>query len=226
MPRYVFGAGVNLEHTVYDRDGALTAGATVVFTATPATGSPVVPAVSTPSTGVYRAATFAPGSTGQWTYSVSVSGPVTDIVYGAFAVVDGSTLTTPPTGAYASQADLSNILSPLPDNADTLLIRAAREIDRALLCAVYDVENADVIAALKQASLEQIAGAQQDGDSTGLGGVTTTATNFTIGKIQVTKASGSTTPVPRTNGLVDQAWLTLQTAGLTGQGPGERWVNW
>jgi len=226
MPRYLLGQGVNLEHTVYDRDGALTAGATVLFTATPASGSPVVPAVSSPSTGVYRAATFAPAAAGQWTYDVVVSGPVTDIVHGAFAVVDGSTLTTPPTGAYASQADLSNILSPLPDNADTLLVRAAREIDRALICSVYDVEDADVIEALRQASLEQIAGAQQDGDTTGLGGLTQTATNFSIGKIQVQRAATSTTPVPRTNGLVDQAWLTLQAAGLTGQGPGERWAAW
>ncbi|GIE29964.1 hypothetical protein Ait01nite_030090 [Actinoplanes italicus] len=222
MPRYLLGQGVNLEHTVYDRDGALAA-ATVVFTATPTVGSPVIPSVASPSLGIYRAATFEPTDLGQWTYKVAVTGPVTDARFGAFQVVDGSTLAVPPTGAYASQADLSDILSPLPDNADQLLIRAAREIDRALLAAVYDITDPVYVEALRQASLEQIAGNAQDGDSTGLGGILTTITSFTIGKLQGTKAATPTSPVPRTNGLVDQAWLTLQAAGLTGGQPGEPW---
>jgi hypothetical protein len=163
---------------------------------------------------------------GAWTYRVLVTGAVADVVYGAFTVVDGSTLTTPPTGAYASQADLAAILYPLPDNADQLLVRAAREIDRALLCQTYDTEAAATIAALRQATLEQIAGNAQDGDSTGLGGILTTSTDFSIGKLSVKRSSTPTTPVPRTNGLVDQAWLTLQAAGLTGGGPGERWAVW
>jgi hypothetical protein len=225
MPRYLLGQGVNLQHTVYDRDGTLAA-ATVVFTATPATGDPVVPSVTSPSTGIYRAATFVPEDLGAWSYQVAVTGAVSDVAYGAFHVVDGSTLATPPSGAYASQVDLSAILHPLPDNADQLLIRAALEIDRALICSVYDAADTDVIAALKQATLEQIAGNTQDGDSTGLGGIVQTATNFTIGKIQVAKAATSTTPVPRINGLVNTAWLTLQAAGLTGGHPGERWANW
>lgn len=225
MPRYLLGQGVNLEHTVHDRDGALAA-ASVVFTATPAVGSPVVPSVTNPSIGVYRAATFVPTDLGQWTYKVVVTGAVSDVAFGAFTLVDGSTLTVPPTGAYASQAELAAILYPLPDNADQLLVRAARVLDRALLCSYYDPTDADVIAALKQAALEQIAGDLADGDSTGLGGVVQTATNFSIGKISVQKAATSTTPVPRTGGLVDQAWLTLQAAGLTGGGPGERQVWW
>lgn len=224
MPRYLLGQGVNLEHRVYDRDGA-PAAASVVFTATPTTGSPVVPSVSTPSIGVYRAATFAPPA-GSWTYRVDVTGAVTDVAFGAFTVVDGALFATLPTGAYASLADLSAVLSPLPDNADQLLVRAAREIDRALITAVYDPEDPAVIEALRQASLEQIAGNAQDGDSTGLGGITTTATAFTIGKVQVSKAATASTPVPRTGGLVDQAWLTLQAAGLTGGQPGERWACW
>jgi hypothetical protein len=225
MPRYLLGQGVNLQHTVYNRDGALT-DATVVFTATPATGSPVVPVVTPVSTGVYRAATFVPAAAVQWRYAVVVSGAVDDVAYGAFTVIDGSTLAVAPAGAYASQVDLSEVLYPLPDNADQLLIRAAREIDRALLCATYDTEAAATIAALRQASLEQIAGNAQDGDSTGLGGILTTSTDFNIGKLSVKRSSTPTTPVPRTGGLVDQAWLTLQAAGLTGQGPGERWANW
>lgn len=225
MPRYLLGQGVNLEHTVYDRAGAL-ADATVVFTATPAVGTPVIPSVTHVSTGLYRAATFVPTDLGAWTYRVDVTGAVSDVAFGAFTLVDGSTLTTPPTGAYASQADLAGILYPIPDNADQLLVRASLEIDRALLTAVYDTTDTAVIAALKQATLEQIAGNAQDGDSTGLGGVTQTATNFSIGKISVQKAATSTSPVPRTVGLVSQAWLTLQAAGLTGGGPGERWAVW
>jgi hypothetical protein len=225
MPRYLLGQGVNLEHTVYDRDGALAA-ATVAFTATPAVGTPVIPTVTNPSTGIYRAATFVPTDLGAWTYRVDVTGAVSDVAFGAFTLVDGSTLTTPPTGAYASQADLATILYPLPDNADQLLVRAAREIDRALLCATYDIEAEATIAALKQATLEQIAGNAQDGDSTGLGGILTTSTDFNIGKLSVKRSSTPTTPVPRAGGLVDQAWLTLQAAGLTGGGPGERWACW
>ncbi|MEV6297850.1 hypothetical protein AB0M02_00420 [Actinoplanes sp. NPDC051861] len=225
MPRYLLGQGVNLQHTVYNRDGQLTA-ADVVFTATDEDGGDVVPSVTTPSTGLYRAATFLPAVTGPWTYVVAVTGAVNDVAYGAFTVVDGSTLTTPPTGAYASQADLAGVLTPLPDNADQLLVRAALQIDRALLTSVYDTTDTGVIAALRQATLEQILGDQQDGDTTGLGGVTQTATNFSIGKISVQKAATTSTPVPRVGGLVEQAWLTLQAAGLTGGGPGERWVNW
>lgn len=222
MPRYLLGQGVNLQHTVYDRDGQLT-DATVVFTATPSVGAPVVPGTTRLSTGVYRAPTFVPAAAGSWAYTVQVTGAVSDIAYGFFTMVDGSLLTTPPAGAYASQADLAGIISPLPENAEVLLVRAAREIDRALLTATYEIDDPIVIEALRQASLEQISGALQDGDINGLGGLTQTATNFTLGKLQVTKAATATTPVPRTNGLVDQAWLILQAAGLTGGQPGERW---
>lgn len=221
MPRYLLGQGVNLKHTVYDRNGALTA-ATVVFTATPEEGDPVVPAVTTTSTGVYTAATFVPEVEGTWTYSVDVSGAVEDVVYGTFTVVDGSTLTTAPADAYASQADLATVIYPLPDDADLLLRRAARAIDRVLLCSVYDPTEPEKIEALRLATLEQIAGGRQDGDTTGLGGITTTSTSFSLGKLSVQRQATSTTPVPRIGGLVEQAWLVLQAAGMTGQGPGER----
>lgn len=218
MPRYLLGQGVNLEHYVYDRDGALT-DATVVFTATPAVGSPVAPTVNRVSAGRFRAATFVPVDDGQWTYGVAVTGAVSDVAYGAFTVVDGSTLATPPAGAYASQADLADIVYPLPDNADLLLLRASRLIDRALLCSIYDPTDAAVIAALKVATLEQIAGSRASGDTTGLG-ILTTVSSFTLGKLTV-QQQASTSTAPTTNGLVDQAWLALQTAGLTGGGPGE-----
>ena len=224
MPRYLLGQGVNLQHTVHDRDGAL-ADAIVVFTATPESGAPVIPAVTHESLGVYRAATFVPASTGTWTYEVSVTGAVSDVVHGVFTVVDGNQLVAP-AGAYASQADLASVLYPLPDNAELLLQRAARAIDRALLCAVYDPDDTAVQAALRAATLEQIAGDQADGDTTGLGGVTVSATSFTLGKLTVQKAATSSTPVPRTGGLVDQAYAILQAAGLTAGQPGERWSCW
>lgn len=218
MPRYLLGQGVNLEHYVYDRDGALT-DATVAFTATPLAGSPVAPSVSHVSTGRYRAATFVPVAGGQWTYQVAVTGAVSDVAYGTFTIVDGSTLAIPPAGAYASQADLADIINPLPDNADLLLIRAARLIDRALICSWYDPTSAAVIAALKAATLEQIAGSRASGDTTGLG-ILTTVSSFTLGKLTV-QQQAATSVAPTTNGLVDQAWLALQAAGLTGHGPGE-----
>ncbi len=128
--------------------------------------------------------------------------------------------TTPPTGAYASQQDLADAgLDPIPDNADLLLQRASRQIDRALFTAVYDITDTDVVTALQQATVEQVLGTLAGGDSAGLG-VATQVSQFTIGKLSATKQLGSTSGgssgAPTTGGIVDQAWIILQTAGLTG----------
>jgi hypothetical protein len=86
MATYDLGDGVNLEHLVYDRDDALTA-ATVAITVTRPDGTSfTAPAITTPSTGTYRAATFVPDAAGVWSYQWSISGTVTDIAPGAFSV--------------------------------------------------------------------------------------------------------------------------------------------
>jgi hypothetical protein len=128
--------------------------------------------------------------------------------------------TTPPAGAYASQADLDAVVSPVPGNADQLLVRASRDVDRALLTAVYDRTDPAVIAALRDAVLEQVAGNLASGDRGGLGAASAPS-SFTIGRLAVQGATPAA--VPRTGGLVDQAWAVLQAAGLTGHGPGAVW---
>lgn len=125
----------------------------------------------------------------------------------------------PPSGAYAAAEDLVGVVDPVPDNADRLLVLAAREIDRALLCAVYDTADADVIAALKAANIEQVVGMLASGDTSGLGITTSTPSGFTIGKLSVQQAAVG--PAPTTGRLYDQAYEVLQLAGLTGGGPGE-----
>lgn len=130
--------------------------------------------------------------------------------------------TTPPTGAYASQQDLADSgLDPMPANADLLLLRASRMINRALLTSVYDATDADVIAALRDACVEQVLGMLAGGDTGGMG-ISTSVGSFQIGKLQVQKRSSTATgQAPTTSGIVDQAWAILQSAGLTGHAP---WV--
>lgn len=125
---------------------------------------------------------------------------------------------TPP-GSYASLDDLTDAISPraLPANAAQLLIRASRDIDRALLCAIYDPTDPDVQATLAEATAEQAAGNINAGDTTGLGAA---AGGFTIGRISVQAKTGQREAAPRRIGVLwEQAWDVLQLAGLTGQGP-------
>ena len=122
--------------------------------------------------------------------------------------------------AYATPNDLDGIVDPVPANAELLLVRASRAVDQALLTAVYDPTDLDVIEALRQATVEQVAGTLESGDKNGLG-VITTSRSFTIGKITVQR-DATTASAPTTGGLVSQAFAVLQAAGLTGQPPTER----
>jgi hypothetical protein len=130
--------------------------------------------------------------------------------------------TTPPAGAYAAQADLVGVVNPIPATADLLLVRASRAIDRALLTAVYDRTDPVMIAALKAATVEQLAGTLAGGDKQGLGVATAPPQSFTIGRLAVQKPAAATS-APTTGGIVDQAWSILQAAGLTGHAPLEAW---
>ena len=118
---------------------------------------------------------------------------------------------------YATPEDLNGVISPVPDNAALLILRASRAVDRALLTAVYDPDDSAVQEALKQATVEQVAGTQAGGDRTGLG-VVQAPQAFTIGRLNVQRGSAPH-QAPTTGGLVDQAWAVLQAAGLTGHPP-------
>jgi hypothetical protein len=127
--------------------------------------------------------------------------------------------------AYATAAELAAAPYNLtPANPDLLLDRASRDVDQALLCQVYDVDDPDNVAALKTATLEQAAGYLDFGDRTGAG-VATPTQGFTLGRLSVQKATqgaGAASAQPsRIRGLWPQAWAVLQQAGLTGDGPQE-----
>lgn len=121
--------------------------------------------------------------------------------------------------AYATVAQLAAPpYSRTPANAQQLLYRASRDVDQALLCAVYDVTDPAVLVALEQATLEQAAAGLDNGDLTGNG--VTRGGGFTLGRLAVqTPAAGATGAPQKVGRLWAQAWAVLQLAGLTGQGP-------
>ena len=119
---------------------------------------------------------------------------------------------------YATITDLNGVLDRIPANAELLLIRASRDIDQALICAVYDPTSPAVIDTLRQATVEQVAGNLEDGDTSGLGG--SSPQSFTIGSLSVTRRQTSGGgEVRRVGRLAEQAWLVLHQAGLTGHEP-------
>ncbi|NIL56716.1 hypothetical protein [Salinispora arenicola] len=136
--------------------------------------------------------------------------------------------------AYATEAELTAYPVTVPTGASAalLLTRASRDVDRALLTAAYDTDtngsptDAGVIAALRDATCEQVAGMIAAGDITGTGAMPPTA-SFAIGKVSVVRggqgAGGSSQQASKINGLWPQAWQALQAAGLTGHGPQEPW---
>lgn len=128
---------------------------------------------------------------------------------------------------HATEAELTAypVTVPAGASAALLLKRASRDVDRALLCAVYDVEDgvatdADVLAALRDATIEQVAGMIEAGDLTGTGAAAPVS-GVTIGRVSVQRQlpGGGATTATRVGPLYPQAWAVLQQAGLTGQGP-------
>ncbi|MBM0275325.1 hypothetical protein [Micromonospora tarensis] len=125
-------------------------------------------------------------------------------------------------GSYATLLDLTDHLGSTPANAEKLLVRASRDVDRALLCTVYDAEDEVVLEALRMATLEQVAANLDAGNSTGFGAVR--RGGFSLGRITVESAPVTPpegAPV-RIGTLWEQAWMVLQAAGLTGHGPQSR----
>ena len=120
--------------------------------------------------------------------------------------------------AYATVDQLNTKLGRTPVNAQQLLDRASRDVDRAILCAVYDPTDPAVVTALREATLEQVATNLDQGDVTGLGG-TQRGRSFTIGRLNVQRSTSSDDRPARIGSLWEQAWDILQAAGLTGHGP-------
>lgn len=114
-----------------------------------------------------------------------------------------------------------------PVNAQQLLDRASRDIDSALLCSTYDVDDdgdptdQDVIDALRDATLEQVAYQLEIGNTSGIrhGLQPGVPSGTSAGEVDLSRgqsAGGSSERQPRVG---EHAWSILQSAGLTGEGP-------
>jgi hypothetical protein len=125
--------------------------------------------------------------------------------------------------AYATTAELQTRLGNgyNPTNAQTLLDRASRDIDQALLSAIYSPTEAAIIAALKDACLEQVVYQLEIGNTSGIRhgmqpGVPSGSSAGTVDLSRGQSAGGSSVGQPR---LGEQVWSILQKAGLTGMAP-------
>lgn len=107
-----------------------------------------------------------------------------------------------------------------PANIGRLLTLASRDVDAALISAVYNPDDEQVITALREATIEQAAYHLDTGDTTGTGGLAAYGM-VSIGSVQLGRAAqaggGQTGSAARP--LAPGAWAVLQTAGLTGHGP-------
>jgi hypothetical protein len=123
--------------------------------------------------------------------------------------------------AYATAGELAAFLGYTPEGADRLLDRASRDVDRALLCAVYDATDTAVTGALKAATLEQVAYQLTVGNTDGIAhgmqpGVPSGQSAGSVDLSRGTSVGGASAGLPW---LGEQAFSELQQAGLTGQGP-------
>ncbi|WP_101788651.1 hypothetical protein [Nonomuraea indica] len=126
--------------------------------------------------------------------------------------------------AYATVDDLvPTYVSSAPANVELLLTRASRAVDRALLAAVYDVDDPDVVTALRDATCEQVAAWVEAGE-TGTG-ASAEYGDVQIGSVRLARgtrgssnggAGGGGSAATR---LAPQAWAVLQQARLTGHEP-------
>jgi hypothetical protein len=192
----------------------------------PAGGGAAV--VGPTSTGVVHVATGL--DTYRWTVPADLAaGDYAVIWSGTDAQADTVTATdivtvleqSPPVGgSYATVAELNHHLGRTPASAVQLLVRASRDVDRALLCAVYDPDDPVVVTALREATLEQIAANLDQGIVTG--GAGSRRGGFTLGRLSVQPSTDPADRPVRIGSLWEQAWTILQAAGLTGHGPQSR----
>ena len=106
-----------------------------------------------------------------------------------------------------------------PANIGRLLTLASRDVDAALISAVYDPNDEDVQTALKEATIEQAAYLVDSGDTTGTGGMNVYS-SVSIGSVNLTRAqAGGAGGGSAARPLAPQAHAVLQLAGLTGHEP-------
>lgn len=116
--------------------------------------------------------------------------------------------------AYATTADLEAWLAPdpAPVNAVRLLEQASDDIDELLTGAMYDPDNAGVLAVLKAACVRQVHWLMERDDETG---ATSDVQSMTVGQRSITRragaGTGSSASVPR---IGPRAAQVLRNAGL------------
>lgn len=193
--------------------------ANVQLRITPSAGGTDVRATS--STGIVHVAT----GLDSYTWAVASDLDAADYEWiwtgdGGVQASETVTVTASLEGSHATAGDLADWVDPVPDNAAILLRRASRDVDQALLTSVYDTDDADVLAALRDATCEQVAGQLAAGATTGIGAAA--PASFSLGKLTVNRGAGGANPAAQARkirGLWEQAWQILQQAGLTGHEP-------
>jgi hypothetical protein len=105
-----------------------------------------------------------------------------------------------------------------PTNLTALLRRASLDVDGELVAAVYYSTDADVRAALAEATCEQAVWRKTQGMSSGIDASTYSA--VAIGSVSLARRASD----DATRGSFSpQAFQVLQNAGLTGQAPSTGW---
>lgn len=120
---------------------------------------------------------------------------------------------------YATAADYLAIIGEVgPANIARLLYLASIDIDTALMSSVYDVADTVIVAALKEATVEQAKWRIANGYSEGMVVVERGAS---IGSVTLSPSNTITgaSAAAGVQGLAPVAWQILQRAGVTGGAP-------
>lgn len=202
-----------------------------VLTVTRSDGTAFLPAVQTTDGGTNWRTTAAYTLTqaGDWVESWAVTGKGQGSE-GAIVGVAG----TPPVsmvGVYATPAQYAGFIGgTLPANLVRLLRRASQDVDADLITAIYTTDDAAVLAALAEATCEQVADWLDKGWTSG---AALPVSDVKIGSVQLSGLLGGTSvrgggySIPQGQRLCPRAYGVLQRAGMTGQPPGTlaSWVG-
>lgn len=176
--------------------------------------------VGAPTAGVYEAEAYELTQAGEWVELWTITGSgagAAEVVRLVDPVPPRPSLTYADTYATSQQyADYTG--SAGPANLPLLLRRASRNVDAALLTAVYSLTDTGtdgrlISVSLADATIEQVSFLLEIGYANGLPG---NVQSVTIGSVQIgrgySSAGGGSNDLP----FSDVAWQILQRAGLTG----------
>jgi hypothetical protein len=130
------------------------------------------------------------------------------------AAVELIEVTTAGGAAYATPADWDAYpAGARPANLTLLLVRCSRQVDAVLVAAVYDATDADVLVALRDATIEQVLYCLANGWSDG---IPAGYEEVQIGSARLKRGAGSATAGGSPASFSSEAFTILQLAGLTG----------